>query len=570
LTPWRIAVAAVLAALIVAPLAVPVAILLGDPAAWRGWAEAGRLARLASNTALLVGGTLALCLPVGLIAAVLLYRTDLPGRRAFRLVALLTLFVPLPLFASGWQAVLGSGGWLPFPLWNAARPAEPAFASGGSSWTPWGQGVGSAVWIHAVAALPWVILLCGVGLRSVERSLEEDALTAAPLWRVLLRVSVPRAGASVAAAALWVALQAATEITVTDVMQVRTFAEEVYTQLAGPEAVPGGGDALARAVAAAVPSVLLSAALLLLLAGNWQRNQPPGLAEPGPSLVFRLGRWRWPLAVLAGVTAVSFAVVPIGSLLWRAGLSGSPPHWSARVVWEHLDLVRRSRPGLLRDSILLALGVGLACAGMALVACWTALGTRRYRLALLTLVAVAWALPGPVIGLGLKKTIAFLLDTIHPGLLRRALWDGPSPLPLAWVDVIRFFPCAVALVWPVMRLLPADLRDAARVDGAGPAQELRHVAAPWSALACVRAALAVGVLSLGEVSAGKLVSTPGFPSFAETVFTQMHYGITNDLAARCLWLLAAVLCGGLLVALATRIRGSRVGWSAADGPARPN
>jgi iron(III) transport system permease protein len=498
-------------------------------------------------------------LPAGVTAAVLLYRTDLPGRGAFRLLALLTLFVPLPLFASGWQAVLGSGGWLPLPLWNAARPSESAFTSGGSSWTPWGQGVGSAVWIHAMAGLPWVILLCGVGLRSVERSLEEDALTAAPAWRVLLRVSLPRAGASVAAAALWVALQAATEITVTDVMQVRTFAEEVYTQLAGPEAVLGG-DALGRAVAAALPSVMLFMAFLLLLAGRWQRNQPAGLTEQGPTLIFRLGRWRWALAVVFGTLTIAFAAVPVGSLLWRAGLTGSPPDWSARVVWEHLDLVRRSRPGLLRDSILLALGVGLACAGMALVACWTALGTRRYLLALLALLAAAWSLPGPVIGLGLKKTIAFLLDATDSGLLRKALWDGPSPLPLAWVDVIRFLPCAVALVWPVMRLLPADLRDAARVDGARPAQELRHIAAPWSALACVRAALAVAVLSLGEVSAGKLVSTPGMPSFAETVFTQMHYGITNDLAARCLWLLATVLAGGLLVAVATRLRGSRYGW----------
>ena len=36
--------------------------------------------------------------------------------------------------------------------------------SGIPSWTPWGQGIGSAVWIHAVAGLPWVILLVGQGL----------------------------------------------------------------------------------------------------------------------------------------------------------------------------------------------------------------------------------------------------------------------------------------------------------------------------------------------------------------------------------------------------------------------
>jgi hypothetical protein len=35
----------------------------------------------------------------------------------------------------------------------------------------------------------------------------------------------------------------------------------------------------------------------------------------------------------------------------------------------------------------------------------------------------------------------------------------------------------------------------------------------------------------------------------------MHYGVTNDLAAFCLILLAAVTLGGVLVALAGRVIG---------------
>src|SRR5581483_11973836 len=111
--------------------------------------------------ALLVGGTLALSLPAGVAGAVLLYRTNLPGRRWLRLLVLLTLFVPLPLFTSGWQAVVGSGGWLPVAIWSPPRPDEPASPATGVAWAPWGQGVGSAVWVHAVAGLPWVILLVG-------------------------------------------------------------------------------------------------------------------------------------------------------------------------------------------------------------------------------------------------------------------------------------------------------------------------------------------------------------------------------------------------------------------------
>jgi hypothetical protein len=65
------------------------------------------------------------------------------------------------------------------------------------------------------------------------------------------------------------------------------------------------------------------------------------------------------------------------------------------------------------------------------------------------------------------------------------------------------------------------------------------------------------VLALGELSAGKLVSTPDAETYAEGIFVQMHYGVTNDLAARCLWLLAAVAAGGALTALAGRISSVR-------------
>jgi ABC-type spermidine/putrescine transport system permease subunit II len=61
------------------------------------------------------------------------------------------------------------------------------------------------------------------------------------------------------------------------------------------------------------------------------------------------------------------------------------------------------------------------------------------------------------------------------------------------------------------------------------------------------------VLSLGELSAGKLVDTPGSQTFAQVIFRRMHYGVTNDLAALCLVLLSVVLLGGVLVALGARL-----------------
>jgi len=143
-----------------------------DLAAWPIGAERERFLALAGNTLRLVSGVLAISLPAGILGAILLYRTDLPWRRGFRLLIILTLFVPLPLFASGWQAALGSKG-LFSGLMDTTGP-----------WRPWDQGMRTAIWIHAVAGLPWVVWIVGRGLCWVEPELEEDALTAASPWRV--------------------------------------------------------------------------------------------------------------------------------------------------------------------------------------------------------------------------------------------------------------------------------------------------------------------------------------------------------------------------------------------------
>ncbi len=48
---------------------------------------------------------------------------------------------------------------------------------------PWLAGWRAAVWVHTLAAVPWVVLMVGAGLLAVEAELEEDAATCAPAHR---------------------------------------------------------------------------------------------------------------------------------------------------------------------------------------------------------------------------------------------------------------------------------------------------------------------------------------------------------------------------------------------------
>jgi iron(III) transport system permease protein len=532
---WRIVVIVILLAVVGVPLVLPFIDLATNPVAWSAWRDVPRITVLAGTTAALVGGVLLIDMPLGTAFAILLYRSDIPGRGFLRKVVVVSLFVPLPLLTCAWQSALAGSGWL--------GPPNP-------SW-PWATGLRAAVWVHAAAGLPWVIWLVGQGLCWVEPQAEDDALLAAGPGTVLWRVTLVRARGAILAAATWVALLTAHEITVTDLTQVRTLAEEVYTQFALPDAIAGltPEAAVARAVAVTLPGTLLVAMVLAAAVWHWERAVPPLGAAPGPRPLIHLDRATSPILVLVVAMIVIFALVPIGSLIWTLGATGRPEHWSASVAAGFLAVARQNHSRLIAGSLAAATAAGLTAATLAFVACWSARDSRTVRLVLTLVVAFAWATAGPVVGAGLKTTIDGLVEVdarlTNGDVVRRFLYDGPSPLPVIWADILRFFPCAVALIWPAVRLVPESLTDSCRVDGGVPTAELRHAVLPLTAPAFGRAAVAVGVLSLGELSASKIVATPGDQLFGETfahiVWARMHYGVNSQLAALCLLLLAIAI-----------------------------
>ena len=547
MTRWRLGLAFLLLTAIGIPLVMPFLDLWRHPEGWQAWQETSRLASLAANTAYLILGAVALSVPAGTIASILIYRTNLPRRGFFQFLTIVALFVPMPILVSAWQSAFGAGGWLSIDIWIPAASSDPDVSPMGTLWKPWVQGRLAAIWIHFLAGLPWVILIVGIGLRWVERELEEEALLSVGPWRVLWHVTLPRCRTAIGAAGLWVAIQTATEISATDMMQVRTFAEEVYTQLVG-----GGPSAVAASLAVAVPSLIVCGLTVAAAAGRLGRQLPPLGNLNKPPLQFQMGMSRWPCFIGLALAVILIVGVPVASLIWKTGLTGAPAEWSLPTFERYVLRAVQSNGWIILRSLASAIAAGGMTALLALLACWLAVESPRFQFICLVILAAAWALPGPVVGFGLKDTIQWLLDRMDTSSLlgditARALWYGPSPLPILWIYVIRFFPFALAMVWPVVRLMPREFMESARLDGARPSQEFRHVIFPLCWRPCLLAALAVTVLSLGEISASKLVETPGWDTLVHVIFDRMHYGVGNELAALCLLLLIVVLIGGICV-----------------------
>jgi iron(III) transport system permease protein len=505
--------------------------LIAPPAVGSDAARVARPLRLATTSMLLVLATEAIALPLGVPLAFLLFRTDLWGRRVAVALALLLVFVPLPLVATAWLGALG----------NAGRAQALGFG-------PILTGLRGAAFLHAMAGLPWIVLVSGVGFLAVEPELEESALVDLPARRVVMRVTFRRSAVALAGAALLVAVITAGDMTVTDLLQVRTYAEEAYVQYQlghGPES----------AAAVTLLPLLVQGTLVALLARGLLGADRARLATAGVrGKIWRLGRWRVPLGLVVAVTAGSLVLLPLYSLAWWAGrvggraMLGQGPSWSLAGLASTLGAAFRDAAGPLGDSLVCS-GLGAtATVALAWSLAWVSREPGLWRIAVAACAAVGLATPAPVVGMAL--VLAYIRIPL--------VFD--SRLMVALADVVRTLPFALLVLWPAVRTIPPAWLDAAAVDGCRPWARISRVALPATRDAILAAWVVAFALALGELPATNLVAPPGTTPLTVVIWSLLHTGVESQLAGVALILLAAIAGAGALAAFAL----GRVGRSPRD------
>jgi iron(III) transport system permease protein len=482
--------------------------------------------KLALNTAILAGITCLVSLPVGVGLAWLLVRTDLPRRKAALGLLAVMLFVPLYVQAAAWQAGFGMQGWYTLAY------AGPAWLDG---WT-------GAIWVHVMAALPWVVLIVAAGLWLVEPELEESALLDGTSGQVLRHVTLPSTATAVGVAALWVLTFTAGEMTVTDLFAVRTYAEEIYTRLAI-------GQQPGEASLGVLPGAVLT--VLLVVAGLGVSAKLAGLDRPlsfRPRWVFRLGRWRIAATVAVALVLLLLAGVPLVNLAYKAGVevtqndAGRLRSWS---LWKCLSIVGTSPWRYQREfGWSLALGTLAASAAVTIgtLLAWFARQRRLGAGLALLVTALSLAIPGPLVGLAI---IGLLNRPELPPLVY--LYDQSLLAP--WLALtFRGLAPATLVMWHALRTLPQEMLDSAKLDGAGSLYQLGRIALPSRLTAVAVAWLVALAIVLGDLAASILVVPPGVITLPIRIFGLMHYGVEDQVAGICLVLVAvfAVVAAGAI------------------------
>ena len=509
-----------------------------------GWLLENSQARTALGHSLSVSSTVAvLTTLLGLLLTLLLEKTDLPGRRVFRVALLVPLVVPPQILTIAWLGWAGPAGYV-------TRLARAVFNAPAPPWTLYSPG--GIVLLLVIFALPVVLLTISVGVRSVPRSPEEaaqlDGANLTQIWRFIL---VPLLLPNILAAFVLSFLAALGNFGIQALLGVParylTLPTLIYQKVTS-FATGGFDQAAALALLLAVPAVF---ALIVQYRVLRRRDAPAGgLLEP--PLRYALGRVRWPLALLLGVLFVGLLTLgPFVSMVLTAltrayGLMPTPDNLTLKhfaFVLTELGAFRRA----LAHSLLLASGAALIAAGLAFVIGYLLLKLGPARgLPLQLVVDLPYALPGLVFALSL---VLVWLRSPLPGV---TLYGTLQLLLIAYIG--HYLAFALQPVGAAWRQVDGGLEEAARLDGAGLFALFGYVLLPLMAPALAVAGLLVFLNAFSELSLSALLAGSNSETLGWLVFGLEQAGATAQASALSTLLVLILASLALLVALLRRVQ----------------
>ncbi|MBN1441424.1 MAG: iron ABC transporter permease [Planctomycetes bacterium] len=463
-----------------------------DVSAWRNaFGDLDRWADLLSSTGQAVAVAVAASTAGGIALGAILFRTDARLRRPSIALLLLAAVIPFTTQASAILDTLG-----------VARMQGSALGLG---------------LIHGLAYIPVSALIAGIALRAADPRLEEAALVdGSTQMGVFLRITLRQASPGILAAALLTAIWTATDYSISDIILVRTFAEEVYTQFtlhSRPQ----------EPTLVCLPIALLLGGLLAVPA-RWllKRASAPSASIPAPPRPFRTGAWRLPLSLMGALSGLAFTVAPALHMARRLSPGKGLGHYLAVFAPE------------IEVSLATAFAAAAVAAPAATGLAWILVRSARWRGVVGLGLVILLALPAPLLGVGLIQIFN------RPGL-PGAIYDSPAMLVIA--HATRFLPAAVILLAAAIRTIPRRLEEQARADGCSTFGVWRHVVLPLAAPSVLLAMLVVAALAAGELPCSLLVTPPGYTTMGARFFSLLHYGLVGDAAA--LSLISALAVGGI-------------------------
>lgn len=474
----------------------------------------------------------ALAVLVGTVLAVLLDRTDLPGRRVLRMLALSPLLVPPFVGAIAWVGLAGPTSAV--NLWWRGL-------TGGPLWSVYGgDGV---VFLLTVHSYPIAMLIVSAAIRRIPVDLELAArIGGASALRALTTITVPLLRPAIASAFLLIAVGNLADFGIPSIIglpeRYTTLSTLVYRYIQS-----GTVDRPLEVVATigAVLLVVALAALVLDLLLSRRRVELDSSTSAPQRLP--LGPARGVAACAAWVFVLALTLLPLLALLSQALL----PAPGVPLTLENLTLDNLTRAVSATNtitgattSLLLAALAGLACGVLGLgIGALTTRTRARDNGALRAVALLPQAVPGLVIA------VAWLVLAPRIGLFN-------TPWLILCAYITSFVALVVQAVAAPLRATPLTAEEAARVSGAGALRVLLDISCRMAVPAAISGAVLVALTAVRELTLSVLLLSPGAQTLGVAIFNLQQAGAYNTAAALSLLVTLVGLAGLGLAARSPR------------------
>jgi len=473
--------------------------------------------RVIGNTVILMVGSTLLGTLLGILFAVLLTRTNVPGRAWFAKVITIPYYVSALILAFAWRVMYGPQGFITVAVGQLGLPTWNLYSMGG------------LIVVSALYFMPLTYLYCSSSLLLADPQLENAArISGARPMRVLWSITIPLIRPAMLYSVLLTLVSGIELLSIPLILGVPNNIDVLSTFLYRNAIQSGATDYGALAVVALLVVLFVT---LLVWGQNQLTKQERRFVSVGGKVsrarLLSLGALRWPAALLVGLLVLTTILVPLFGITLQAFTPFLSPLANPFSLLT-LDNFRQAfefqtyRVSILNSLFLAAVGGLIATLFMAMCALVAYRSWFPFRGAVKYVALYPRAFPGTVIGLGFLWA---LLSVPAVGWLRNTLWI----LVIAYS--MRYLPLGFSSVSPSILQISDELDRAARVSGASWLGVIRYILLPLLRPALIATYLLLFITYLKEYSVALFLNAPGSEVIGTTMIQVSEQGGMGPVAA---------------------------------------
>lgn len=459
-----------------------------------------------------LGSTVALtAATLGTACAWVVTRSEVPGRRLWRILLPLPLVVPSFVGAFVFLAAFAQGGLIESLLSPLGVGALPSIRGFLGSWL-----------VLTLFTYPYVYLPVAARLSNLSPAIEESArLLGARPWRSFRTVVIPQLKTAIFSGGLFVFLYTISDFGVVQLMRYETLTRSIYANRIFNREL---------SLALSLELAVLAIAIVLLERRITVRSATAPPPRGGAPLRLGLGRWKPASLALVALTTLLALGVPIAVLFF----------WMSRGVSSGAGFALVDGAGSVTGPLLASTAAGIVAALFALALMLpVAYLTERFRSGLSrsadTLIVAGFAIPG------LALALSLVYATVNAGGMLSRLYQT-FPLLIA-AYVLHFGAQGLRASQVALGALPLRVDDAARMLGARRWQRLWRVDLPVMRPDLLAGGGLILLSVMKELPASLLLAPAGFQTLAMKIWASTESSYFADAAV---FSLALVLLSGIL------------------------